>query len=251
MTRVTVIGIGGIGSHLVEWVARFLAHHVPDATLTLVDGDTYDEHNRERQALDRAGNKAQAKAAALAERHPDLRIEAVPEFLTPENADFVVLDGGCLLVCVDNHATRKLVADIAAARSTLTVISGGNEETWGSVQVHLRREGRDRTPPLTYEHPEIAQPKERPPWELNCEERAVAGEPQVFAANLMAASIMFNAFWRFVTNPDGLITEVVGAGEFQVETGYHEVYFDTYRNVARSRRHAADGVPATVQEAGA
>lgn len=252
--RVTIVGIGGIGSHLSDWVARYLTYRHPGATLTLVDGDTFEDRNRERQAFDRAGNKAQSKVATLAARFPEIAVDSVPEFLSPENADFVVLEGEIVLVCVDNHATRRLISEIAGRRGDLSVISGGNGDTWGTVQIYLRRGGQDLTPPLTQDHPEIAQPRDRAPYELDCEERAAAGEPQLLGANLMAAVVMYNALWRLDTDPDGFVTDVRGESSFATETAYTEVFFDIHRNAVRGRRHvvaapSTETEPATKEDA--
>lgn len=238
--RVTIVGIGGGGSHLAEWVARYLADTFPGATLTLVDGKSVREHNYARQAFNRGGNKAQVKAMDLGPRHPKITIETVTEFLTPENVDFVILEGDIVLVLVDNHATWKLIADVAARRQDIAVLASGNDNTWGSVFAHIRRGGKDCTPPLTQDHPEVEFPQDRRPDELSCEERAAAGEPQVFAANLMGAVIVFNALWRLTTDPDGFVSKVVG-DLVPVETAYTEVNFDVHANALRPCRR----LPAT------
>ncbi|MFH1099189.1 MAG: ThiF family adenylyltransferase [Candidatus Uhrbacteria bacterium] len=229
--RVTVIGIGGVGSHLAEWIARYLAFRLPGSTLTLVDGDEFEERNRARQTFHKPGNKAEVVAERLAGLFPEIRVEAVPAFLQPDTLDIILLEGEIVLVCVDNHATRKLLSDEAGKRQDITVISGGNEDAWGTVQVYLRRDGQDVSPSLSQDHPEIASPQGRAPYELHCDERAVAGEPQVLFANVMAAAVMANAFWRFAEDPDRFVSEV-RAG---VEGAYTEVAFDIRLNAARAR----------------
>ncbi|MDO8598978.1 MAG: ThiF family adenylyltransferase, partial [bacterium] len=205
--RITVIGVGGIGSHLAGWVARLLSYpptgYAWDAILTLVDGDSYEDRNAERQEFDRAGNKAQAAQQRLKRQFPRLDIVAIGEFLGPENAEFILRDGEVVLLCVDNHPTRKFVSDFVRANCpNVTLISGGNDtKGYGTVYVCLRREGVDSTPPLTARDPAIANPTEKPPWEKTCEELAEAGEPQLFLANLMVGDVMINALFGHLCDP--------------------------------------------------
>jgi len=115
-----------------------------------------------------------------------------------------------VLLAVDNHATRELVARHCAQRlSNVCLISGGNDGigkdslgrvvagTYGNVQVHIRRDGRDITPSLFAYHPEIADPADALPTDVSCT-AAMASLPQVVFANLAAASAMLNAFYLHV-----------------------------------------------------
>ena len=98
-----------------------------------------------------------------------------------------------------------------------TLISGGNDFVDGNVQVYLRRLGRDLTPSLSRYHPEIAQPQDKNPAELSCEELMAAGAPQLLFTNLMVASMMLNAFYAFTLD----------------HLTYSEVYLDILENLTR------------------
>ncbi len=220
--RVTIVGLGGIGSHLADWIALYLSHLSGEHTLTLVDGDTFEERNRERQSFETPGNKAQSIGETLARKYAGLELQIVPEYLRPENADFILVEEEIVFLCVDNHKTRRIVSDVAGTCENITVISGGNELTDGNVQAYLRRDGRDVTPSLTDYHPEIEHPVDKAPFEKSCEELAKQGEPQIMFTNLMAAVLMANAF-RQVTTGD---------------LPYSEVFFDTILNAVRTRNFA-------------
>ncbi len=220
--KVTVIGLGGIGSHLCRLVARFLVGVEGEHTLTLVDGDHYTMDNRGRQEFERIGNKASETARQLAALFPELTINAVAEYLTPENCDFILLEDEIVLVCVDNHATRKLISDGAGARSSITIISGGNTYLEGDVFIYARKDGVDLTPSLTAVDPAIASPKDKAPYEMGCEELAHAGEPQLVFTNFMVASMMGNAFHRCVKDP-GFLTEMQVSGTTSMSTRYSRV----------------------------
>ena len=100
----------------------------------------------------------------------------------------------------------------------ITLISGGNDYEDGNVQVYVRREGRDLTPSLARYHPEIADPRDRNPAALSCEELMAAGAPQLLFANLMVASLMLNAFYALR----------------QGRLNYSEVYLDIVQNLSRA-----------------
>ena len=209
--EIKVIGVGGIGCALLPHLCRYLSHGSSStgpgdgngaaagrrARVTLVDGDAFEARNAARQAFPAAGNKAQVKAAELAREFPALSLRAVPEFIHPGNAAALVRPGDVVFLGVDNHSTRKAVSDHCRTLRDVVLISGGNDLTDGNVQVYVRRAGEDVTLPLTRFHPEIADPSDRSPAEMSCEELARAGAPQLLFTNLAVASAMLNAFYAW------------------------------------------------------
>jgi hypothetical protein len=131
---------------------------------------------------------------------------AVEEYVGPHNLPRLVGNGDVVLLCVDSHATRRMLDEHCGTLADVTLISGGNDGvepelglrgTWGNVQVRLRRGGRDSSPTLTAFHPEIAAARERPPGDgtgAHCTEQ-IASVPQLLFANLAVASGMLNALW--------------------------------------------------------
>src|SRR5207248_1631829 len=77
----------------------------------------------------------------------DVAVAAVPEYVTPENVDRLIRPGDHVLLCVDNHPTRKLVSEHCGTLESAALFSGGNDGveppdrlgTYGNVQVYLRR----------------------------------------------------------------------------------------------------------------
>lgn len=82
--RVAVVGMGGVGSWVVEALARTAVGH-----LTLIDADDICVSNTNRQLPALAGQYGRNKAEAMAERciaiNPDISVEAVASFLTVSN----------------------------------------------------------------------------------------------------------------------------------------------------------------------
>jgi molybdopterin/thiamine biosynthesis adenylyltransferase len=198
MLDIKVIGIGGIGCALLPHLARYLQASGEAARLTLVDGDAFEVRNGGRQAFPELGNKAKVKASELSRQFDDLSFRAIPEFVTPENVGKIVRSGDMVFLAVDNHKTRRLVSDWCQTLPEVTLISGGNDYTDGNVQVYIRLADRDVTLPLTRFHPEIADPGDRSPHEMSCDELSQAAAPQLLFTNVAVASAMLNAFyaWR-------------------------------------------------------
>ena len=83
---VIVFGIGGVGSYVTEGLAR-----AGVGRITLVDKDTIDISNINRQLPALHSTVGRPKAQVMAERvadiNPDCRIEAVQCFFLPDTAD--------------------------------------------------------------------------------------------------------------------------------------------------------------------
>jgi predicted ThiF/HesA family dinucleotide-utilizing enzyme len=211
--RIVVIGLGGVGSILIQNLIVFLASLAGRRPLRVVlcDGDAFTPANAYRTDVPEFTNKAAAWVNELCRKFagPGLVIRSFPHYITRENQSQVIQDGDVCLLCCDNHATRKLVSDRVRECRNAVLISGGNDGvtrresgTCGNVQVYVRSAGRDLCgAPLDQFHPEIANPADRNPDDLDCLELAVAGEPQLGFANLAVASAMCNALLRLLMTP--------------------------------------------------
>ncbi len=113
--RVCVVGCGGLGGYLIEYMAR-----VGVGALTVIDGDRFETSNLNRQLLSSAAalgtSKAEAAARRIAEIDSGIRVRAEAVFFTPENAD-VLLDGADLaLDALDSGDARKALSDACRMR---------------------------------------------------------------------------------------------------------------------------------------
>lgn len=195
---IVVVGLGGVGSILVERLCRFINFSNDlTANLLLVDGDTYEVKNYERQEFIRMGNKASIKAAELSMKFSKLRINTFEEYITPENIGDVIKEGTIIFMGVDNHKTRMIISNYCKELKDVTVISGGNEFTDGNVQLYVRKDSKDITPDLCKYHPEIANPDDKLPNEMSCEELSQS-DPQLYFTNLGVATLMCWTFYNAV-----------------------------------------------------
>ncbi len=215
--RYVVIGLGGVGGFLLRSLVAFLRHRGKPCVVYAVDGDSFEERNRDRQFFSRLGPKAEVLAEELNADYGDgVTIIPVTRYLTPQTARNQILEGDVVFCTPDNHATRRAVAARCGRLSEVALFSGGNDGveddktgTCGNVQIHLRVNGQNVTNPITMFHPEIAKPTDRLPTQQGCAELA-ASAPQLLFTNLAVASGLLGAFyaWR------------------QDRLDYEEAYFD-------------------------
>jgi len=218
--EIVVIGLGGVGSLLCERMARYLSYSAgTSASMLLVDGDSYEAKNFERQDFTQMGNKAEVKAADLKMQFSMLNVSSFPAFVNETNLSEVVKEGNIVFSCVDNHKTRMILSNYCKQLQDVTLISGGNDMVDGNVQIYIRQNGKDITPDLCAYHPEIAKPDDKLPEEMSCEELAAA-EPQLYFANLGVATIMCWAFYNAIVKK---------------QYDKSEVYFDLTQMAARAQ----------------
>ena len=198
--NIKIIGLGGVGSILAERLCRFLNYGSEIVSkITLVDGDSYEEKNYVRQEFSTFGNKAEVKAGDLEIQYPDLDLDVYPAFVNETTLSDVIKEGDTVFLCVDNHKTRMIVNNYCKNLKDVTLISGGNELTDGNVQTYIRRDNVDKSPDLCAYHPEIANPDDKLPDEMSCEELSHS-EPQLYFTNLGVARIMCWSFYNVVVD---------------------------------------------------
>ena len=199
--KIKVIGAGGIGGYLIEPLSRYSSYCDDHVEVTIIDGDKYEDRNRERQRFKECVNKADHTVELMKEEFPRVHFRSKPEYVTESNVITTIRESDIVFLCVDNHATRKLVSERCSELDNITLISGGNDETDGDVIVYVRKNGKDVTPPLTT-LTEIANVSDdsKNPGDLTEEERQgcereAQTKPQILFMNLDIASLMLNCYY--------------------------------------------------------
>jgi molybdopterin/thiamine biosynthesis adenylyltransferase len=184
--RLIIIGCGGVGSWLAPQISRL-------GELTLVDGDTLEPKNLDRQLFE-SKHIGMNKAEALAEK---LGASAVPQYLTRGSFEFRRSD--VILCCVDNHAARRAVLDACDRRGCITII-GANETTDAEAYVYERAwQGTQADPRVRY--PEILTDTTGDPTApIGCTGQAADERPQLVTANAIAACLMASLLNYHVVN---------------------------------------------------
>lgn len=203
--KVKVIGVGGIGSYLIEPLVRYLNHTGDSIEVTVIDGDEYEARNRERQTFSEEGNKAKVKVAELRKQFPNVYFKSQSQYVNDSNVISLIRDGDEVFLCVDNHSTRKTVSKRCEELDNILLISGGNEFTDGDVNIYAKKDGRDaksNNRSMTDLFSKIADPNDKNPSDLTDEERQgcerdATENPQLLFMNLTIASIMCNCYYAY------------------------------------------------------
>ncbi|HLG19152.1 MAG TPA: ThiF family adenylyltransferase, partial [Bdellovibrionota bacterium] len=125
---VKIIGLGGVGTPVAQAMVQFLSSRRLACSVWLIDGDTFEERNRDRVLFQSYENKAVAKAAELTDAcNRGVNILPVPKHVTPTNVAKLIEEGDVVHLCVDNHATRKLVSKRCRRLNNVVLFSGGND----------------------------------------------------------------------------------------------------------------------------
>jgi molybdopterin/thiamine biosynthesis adenylyltransferase len=130
-SRVSVIGLGGLGGTVIEWLSRVGIGH-----MTLIDGDRFEDHNLNRQLLCTQERIGTTKSRAAAERvcgiNSSITVTAHTTFLTSDNADRLINDSDVVVDCLDNIESR-FVLETAAKKAGIPFVSAAVGGVAGQV----------------------------------------------------------------------------------------------------------------------
>ena len=129
--RVCIIGCGGLGGFLVEYLGRLGVGHI-----TAVDGDRFESTNLNRQLLSEEGNIGLSKAAQAKVRlgrvNPAVEVTAVEQFLTAENAA-QILGGHHLVLDALDSIPHRLMLQRICKELEIPLVHGAVEGWFGQV----------------------------------------------------------------------------------------------------------------------
>ena len=113
-SHVVLVGLGGIGSPALQYLAG-----AGIGTLTLLDDDSVDASNLQRQTIYSARDVGHGKAVAarrwLANFDEALKVEISDARITAENIGDIIAGANLVLDGTDNFATRLAVSDACVA----------------------------------------------------------------------------------------------------------------------------------------
>ncbi len=131
--RVLIIGLGGLGSPVAMYLAAAGVGH-----LTLVDFDSVDLSNLQRQIVHinaRMGvNKAASAAQSVRELNPDVAITCIETLLTADELAEQVKQASVVVDCSDNFQTRFAI-NAACVAARVPLVSGAAIRLEGQIAV--------------------------------------------------------------------------------------------------------------------
>jgi len=132
-SHVAVIGLGGLGGTVTEIMAR-----IGIGSLTLVDGDSFDDSNLNRQLLSSTEVLGEQKAVVAAKRvkavNPAVETQAVSSFLTAENAPELLNGADIAVDCLDS-ITDRFTLEAACRKMAITMVSAAIGGSSGQLTV--------------------------------------------------------------------------------------------------------------------
>lgn len=137
--HVVIIGIGGLGSPAALYLA---ASGV--GTLTIVDFDTVDNSNLQRQIIHHTDNIGTSKVTSAKETllaiNPETTIHCIDKKLAQDELESLISDVSCVIDATDNFNTRFLINNACISQKT-ALISAAAIQYEGQISVFdLRRE---------------------------------------------------------------------------------------------------------------
>nr|USU33276.1 molybdopterin-synthase adenylyltransferase MoeB [Methylobacterium sp. OTU13CASTA1] len=185
--RILVVGAGGLGAPLIQYLAA-----AGIGTIGIVDDDIVSLSNLQRQVIhgtpDIGRPKVESATDAVGRLNPHVAIEAHPFRLTAENAVELVADYDLVADGSDNFATRYAVSDACfhGKRPLVTAALGQFDGSLTTIRAH--ETGADGRPNPTYR---CLFPSPPPPGSvLACAEAGVLGALAGIMGSLMALEVI-------------------------------------------------------------
>ncbi|MGX7706446.1 HesA/MoeB/ThiF family protein [Methylobacterium sp. Gmos1] len=185
--RVLVIGAGGLGAPLIQYLAA-----AGIGTIGIVDDDIVSLSNLQRQVIhgtpDIGRPKVESAADAVARLNPNVQIETHATRLTPENAEALIASYDLVADGSDNFSTRYAVSDACyrARRPLVTAALGQFDGSLTTIRAH--ETGPDGRPNPTYR---CLFPSPPPAGSVpTCAEAGVLGALAGLMGSLMALEVI-------------------------------------------------------------
>jgi molybdopterin-synthase adenylyltransferase len=193
--RVLVIGVGGLGSPLILYLAA-----AGVGALGVVDDDVVSLSNLQRQVIHATADvgkpKVQSAAAFIGKLNPHVAVEPHRTRLTAANALALIGRYDLIADGSDNFATRYLVSDACffARKPLVTAALGPFDGTLTTIRAHERNADGNRNPTYRCLFPEPPPPGTVPA----CAEAGILGALAGIIGSMAALEV---------------IREIVGFGE--------------------------------------
>ncbi|MCD7058535.1 HesA/MoeB/ThiF family protein [Pelagibacterium sp. HS1C4-1] len=164
--RVLVIGAGGLGTPVVAYLAG-----AGIGNLSILDPDTVDISNLQRQVIYETADAGHAKAERARDHaaalNPHIAVEAVSARIGTENAGDLVAGHDLVVEGTDSFAAKKAVADACAA-ARIPLVTGALGQFDGSLTVlapFLTNAAGESWPSFAALYPVDPRPEDSPPCE--------------------------------------------------------------------------------------
>jgi len=139
-SRVLIIGAGGLGSPAAMYLACSGV-----GSITIVDDDTVDLTNLQRQIMHNTASIGQAKVLSaqktLCELNPTVQVQALQTRADAQLLQSLVTQADVVLDCCDNFQTRQAI-NAACVQQRVPLVSGGAIGMDGQIAVYDPRDDK-------------------------------------------------------------------------------------------------------------
>ena len=133
-SKVLIIGLGGLGSPVLQYLA---ASGI--GTIGLADGDKVDLSNLHRQTIfslkDIGSYKASKAKKFISAINPDINVFSYKKKVDLLNVDKIITDYDIIVDCTDNHSSKLIIND-ACFRREKTFVSASVSGFFGQVSTY-------------------------------------------------------------------------------------------------------------------
>ena len=130
-SKVCVVGCGGLGGHIIEMLARLGV-----GSITVVDGDVFDETNLNRQLLSNETTIGKSKAMEAQNRmaivNPHIKVIPIAEFINESNAVDILSDHQVIIDALDNIPSRFILQEFSS-KLNIPLVHGAIAGWYGQV----------------------------------------------------------------------------------------------------------------------
>ena len=237
MVDIVVVGVGGTGSNLVPYLMQLANTCEKVKTITLIDGDVFEEKNKRNQKcldIDLGKSKSEVLASRYSRVYPSLNIRFWDKYIYSSDDVKSLFTNNrylyhrekylpILISCVDNNATRQLLHKFFYNENieSLMYIDSGNGtiEMNGQIVIGFKKDNKVILPPVADVFPEILEDNDEVESEVGCA-ATIEEHPQNIATNVMAATVLFSVVNKLLSF--NIIAE-------------HMLLFDAFNNNVVSR----------------
>lgn len=203
---VMIVGAGGTGGNFAKEFARYAAFYNKDGCgirTVLIDGDTVEEKNQDRQPYiteDIQQNKSVALTAAIQETFGLKDFYAYPHYID-DGKDLERIYNNfkdnyspdifipVVIGCVDNHRARQCMHAFFEAQPTIFYFDSANEFSVGEIVLAAKVSQQILAPDRCHYFPDVLTDTSQSASELSCGSVNISA-PQHLAINLMAANLL-------------------------------------------------------------
>lgn len=146
-----IVGLGGIGSFLLNLIDKneFLFPH--ETKISLIDGDKLEKKNLSRQLFNKFGI-GKFKTDLLVSQYKHRNLFSIPNYI---DDTFQFSENSIVFCCVDNHGTRKNILD-CCDKQNFSLIIGANEDIDAESYIYFKDWQRSIRDPRIY-YPDLLE----------------------------------------------------------------------------------------------